>query len=248
MNPDTLVVVHCYAGDRHQVVNALPQYQHHECPVLVLSPEDAPVHIDGVMCRSAGKRAYIGQDSLDRQRAHLELLFEYEWEWVLLHDSDSVCLEPMLPDYLHQPDALGRQCLWYNPTPTIRFLEEVGQPGFEGYPEVYQPPLFTSRAALERMLAVSDKAMESLPEFAKLIDWYFVAMAREAGITARALPDGISRPIWSEYELARTYAMVRTRGFTMIHSVKTPQVLSVLVSGRAEFNRDPEGLELCRSW
>ncbi len=242
MNDSTLIVVHAYQGDAHQVQNALPQYVHHECPVLVLSPADSPVEIEGVECRSAGLRAYTGQTSLDRQRAHLELLLNRPQEFFLLHDSDSVCLSPGLPSYLYaNPDTV-----FYNATPTERFLDGR-DPGFD-MAEVFQPPLFFSRASLVRMLEVSDRAMNMLAEWSRLIDWYFALMAREAGLNAKPLPDGISRPIWAPYEVARVYAMVRMRGFVFLHSVKTKEVLDVLITGHAEFDADPQGATLCEPW
>ncbi len=243
MNESVRVVVHGYSGDAHQIVNAMPQYDHHAAPVTVLSPEDAPVDIPGVDCRKAGKRAYTGQLSLDRQRAHLELLLGYDEEWFLLHDSDSVCLEPELPGYLYEPDTV-----FYNATPTHRYLASLGEPPLPGYEYVFQPPLFFSRQSLLRMLAFSDEAMEELPDFGKLIDWFFLAMARLAGLDAKPFPDGISRPLWAPYEIARAYASVRTKGIIFLHSVKTKEALDVFVSGRAEFNADPTGAQLCGSW
>jgi hypothetical protein len=252
VNEGTLVVVHCYQGDAHQVEHALPQYLHHECPVLVLSPADSPVRIEDprVECRAAGKRAYTGQDSLDRQKAHLEILLDYPQSFFLLHDSDSVCLSPELPAYLYEnPDTV-----FYNPAPTARFiLQSVGSDeeqrlALKRWPVAYQPPLFLSRASLEKMLEVSDAAMAFCPPWAKLIDWYLGAMVQLAGLRARPLRQALSRPIWAPYEVARTYAMVRTRGTRFLHSVKEPEVLDVLVSGHAEYNRDPDGMELCASW
>src|SRR6185503_3096890 len=99
VNEDTLVVVHCYEGDQDQVIHALPQYLHHGCPVLVLSPTDAPVILDDdrVICMSAGKRAYDGQISVARQYEHLRIVQALGYRYHLLHDSDSVCLSPDLP-------------------------------------------------------------------------------------------------------------------------------------------------------
>jgi hypothetical protein len=244
MNEDTRVVVHAYAGDAFRVENALPQYVHHEAPVLVLSPEDAPVEIHGIESRFAGCRAYTGQLSLERQRAHLELLLDYPERWFLLHDSDSVCLEPQLPDYIHQPDTV-----FYNASPTARFAGSVGADDWsETVPNAFQPPLFFSRGVLERLLAVSDHSMKLLPPWAKLIDWWFALMTQAAGLKSQAFSDGISRPIWAPYEIARVYASVRTRGIIFLHSVKTKEALDVLVTGRAEFNADPMGDQLAGSW
>lgn len=242
MNEDTRIVVHGYAGDAHQIVNALDRYTHHEAPVTVLSPADAPVQITGVDCRTAGKRAYTGKTSLERQRKHLELLLGYPEHWFLLHDSDSVCLEPELPSYLYT-DAM-----FYNATPTIRYLDSLGEPALPDYEFVFQPPLFVSRAGIERMLDVSTEAMAALPDFGKLIDWFFVAASRLAGLETKALPDAISRPIWAPYEIARVYAAVRTCGVTFLHSVKSREALELFVTARAEHNQDPTGEQLCRSW
>ena len=40
MNPNTRVSVHCYKGDMPQVTGAMPIYLHHECPVVIMSPDD----------------------------------------------------------------------------------------------------------------------------------------------------------------------------------------------------------------
>jgi hypothetical protein len=244
MNEDTRIVVHAYAGDAHQVRTALSQYEHHQAPVVVLSPADSPVRIVGTDYQARGKRAYTGQLTLDRQREHLEVLLGYSERFFLLHDSDSICLEPQLPEQLYaEPDTV-----WYNPSPTARFLKAKGSPPIEGYENVFQPPLFCSRESIEKMLDVSDEAMAELPAFAKLIDWYFVAMTRHANLEAKPLPYAISRPIWNTYEIARVYAMVRTRGFIFLHSVKTRNALETFVSARAEYNTDPDGEALCGSW
>jgi hypothetical protein len=247
VNEGVRVVVHSYAGDVHQVRNALRQYQHHEAPVVVLSPEDAPVEIEGTECRSAGLRAYTGRTSLERQKAHLELLLEYPEDWFLLHDSDSVCLEPKLPEYLYEPDTV-----FYNAAPTMRYLMSLGDGAEEKWgdivPNAFQPPLFMSRQTLEKLLAVADRTMPLLPEWAQLIDWHFAVMTQAAGLRSQAFPDGISRPIWAVYEIARVYASVRTRGIIFLHSVKTKEALDIFVTARAEYNLDPDGEALSASW
>ena len=43
MNDNTLVAVSAYAGDLNQVQNNMPLYRHHQCPVVILSPSDAPI-------------------------------------------------------------------------------------------------------------------------------------------------------------------------------------------------------------
>lgn len=136
----TLVVVHCYAGDKRQVVDFLPRYLHHGYPVLVLSPEDAPVHIlhPQVICRQAGQAGWKGAHTVYRQVKHWKLAAEYEPRWVLLHDADSVCLTPQLPEYLFADP----ETFWSN---------EIGHHYLN-----YEPPYFMSGAVLNRLVSIAD--------------------------------------------------------------------------------------------
>jgi hypothetical protein len=244
-NPDTLVVVHCYAGDAEQVVNAMPLFTHHGCPVLVLSPEDAPVELDGIECRQAGKAAYIGQDSLDRQRAHLELLLEYPQRWFLLNDADSFCLSPKIPPYL------------YSAGDTV-FSNEATDPRapHSPYPSLaLQPPYFVTRSAIEQMLAVADRI--TADEITPFIDWYMLALVSEAGLPHESFPDGTSLRGWRYGEVPEAaFGSVPTptgqvseggvdgvplmeaavlAGAVMIHSVKHKDVLERMVAAHAAF-------------
>src|ERR1035437_5005933 len=109
MNEDTRVAVCCYEGDGHQVIEALEFFLHHECPLTVLAPEDSKVDVNypGVTNVFAGKRAYLGQDSLDRQVLHLKALLQFPENHFLIHDADSVLLDPKIPDYLYaEPDVV----------------------------------------------------------------------------------------------------------------------------------------------
>jgi hypothetical protein len=173
MNPRTLVSVHCYEGDQHQVKDFLPWYMHHECPVIIMSPEDSPVIIRPHICHHAGRRAYIGQESLDRQRKHLEILLGYPHDFFLLNDSDSFCISPELPKYLYEES----QYFWSN---------ECGEPRPHPspYPKIaMQPPYFVSRRNLERMVRVAPRI--AVHPITPYIDWFMLAMVYEAGIEHR---------------------------------------------------------------
>src|SRR2546425_10327489 len=101
-NPDTIIIVHCYDGDAAQVKFMMPHYEHHKCPIIIMSPEDAPVVKMGPhICRTGGKRAYVGPLSLERQRIHLQIMLEYPGKYFVCHDADSVCLEPQFPSYFY---------------------------------------------------------------------------------------------------------------------------------------------------
>jgi hypothetical protein len=141
LNPSTLVVVHCYAGDRARVEAFMPFWLHHECPVLVLSPEDAPVELDHhplITYRSAGRAGWKGPHTVHRQIAHWKIAAEFPQKHFLMHDSDSVCLSPELPRYLYaEPDVF-----WCNVIGT-HYLN-------------YEPPYFLSRENLLRMIDIAD--------------------------------------------------------------------------------------------
>lgn len=245
---DTLVVVHCYAGDAHLVQEFLPQYTHHGSPVLVLSPTDAPVRLEhpGVECRSVGKAAYFGQTSLDRQRAHLELLLTYPQTYFLLNDADSMCLSAEIPRYLYESENI----VWSNEVRETR-------PHESPYPKLaFQPPYFLERHSIARMLAVADRI--TAHPITPFIDWYMVALTHEAGLEHRSYPDGASFPAWRHEHIPETTelghdfvhvesargvngaARMRQRvqqGVVMVHSIKHPPVRDLLVSAHARRTR-----------
>jgi hypothetical protein len=238
VNDDTLVAVHCYSGDADNVRAFMPQYLHHGCPVVVLSPRDAPVRIEGVDCRSAGRRGYYGQASLDRQREHLKILLEYPQRYFLLNDADSFCLSPEIPRYLYE-NAEGT--IWSTEVKEPR-------PHPSPYPKLgFHPPYFMTREVIERLLAVGPIKAHPITPF---IDWMMVALACEAGVAHRSFPDGRSFPAWKHgpipetTELGHNYVhredtrgmdgarrMVQQvqRGVVFVHSVKHPHVRDQLV-------------------
>lgn len=196
MNEGTLVAVcgygpttppakdwaHDLKGDAYQIEAMLPFYEHHKCPVVILSPEDAPIKSMGRHhCRHSGLRGYIGQGSLDRQRDFLKILLSYpiELEWFLMHDSDSVCLTPGIPGYLYE----NKNVVWSNevlePRPHLSVLPKIAM----------QPPYFFSREALSKMLSISDK-IKAHP-ITPYIDHYMLQLACEAKLDHRQYVKGV---------------------------------------------------------
>lgn len=234
MNENTRIAVCCYAGDCFQVINSLGCYLHHQCPVVVLSPEDskADVRYPGVEQRFGGQRAYIGQLSLDRQRIHLQMLLDYPEEYFLIHDADSVCLSPKIPDYLYaEPDLL-----WSN---LVNDGIPEHQPAYPaGWPHIaFQPPYFLSRKTIKGLLAVADQitANPTMP----FIDNYMVQLAMHANWPYRSFRDGVSCPISSDPQSADVAINgVRQHGLVFIHSVKKLTDLQRLVEARAAFVRE----------
>lgn len=245
MNEDTRVAVCCYEGDGHQVRYGLSGWVHHGCPLLILSPDDSRVTIDVPGCiesRYAGKRAYTGQLSLDRQRAHLSLLLEYPENHFLIHDADSVCLDPKIPDYLYEePDVM-----WTNQVVD-------GIPGHQeffpsGWPHVaFQPPYFLSRKTIKALLAVADDPRCQASPVMPFIDFYMVQLTMVAGLPWKRFLDGLSFPISIDplkpnptprereiyahgYRLAHN--AVLNEGANVIHSTKDWGVTRELINAR----------------
>ena len=231
MNPNTRVSVHGYSGDMQQVVGAMPIYLHHECPLTVLSPEDAKIEIPDVDCRFAGKRAYTGQDSLDRQWLQMKMLLEYPEEHFLIHDSDSVCLIPEIPQYLYQEDVL-----WSN-------LVNDNMPGRErgyymnGFPRLaFQPPYFMSRRVLERLMAPLADANLPMNPTLPFIDHYMVQIAVHARVPWKNFKDGITGPISSDkHSFEQAWRAVQRKGVVMVHSVKSPDFWRPLMDARSQY-------------
>lgn len=237
MNENTLVVTCGYAGDAHQIELLMPYYLHHKCPVWVLSPEDAPITATtitphaGITFKQAGKRAYIGQDSLDRQIAHLRLVLQSppEFKWFLLHDSDSVVLSSKLPSYLYADENM----VWSNQV-CDRIPGRVRPEGY-AWPELaFQPPYFTSRSALTRMMAIADEVKAD--PVTPFIDWSMMAWTVRAGLPHRGFPEGAScgTPPGS-FALQHMQELVSRDGKYILHAIKQKESLMQLAYARIQF-------------
>lgn len=233
----TLVAVCGYSGDAHQISMLMPYYKHHGHPVMILSPEDSPVvpkqivDLEGVDFRQGGKKAYINQDSLDRQLIHLQIMLEdlREFQWFLLHDSDSVVLADALPAYLYsEPETV-----WSNRI-CDRIPNRVRPPGYT-WPELaFQPPYFFSRAALTRILQTARTVETSL--VTPFIDWAMMAWTVRAGLQHRGFPEGAScgTPPGSDGLQAMT-ELVMLQGKFFLHAIKDPASLHQIVLTRVKY-------------
>jgi len=251
---NTLVVVHCYAGDKPNVKAFMPVYKHHGAPVLILSPTDAPVRIRGMDCKQGGQRGYYGQVSLDRQRRHLEMLLEYPQDYFLLNDADSMCISPTIPRYLYDEAAQG-----------YVFSNEVTEwrPHKSPYPKIaMQPPYFLTRVAIEVMLMTCDRYASELKAhpITPYIDWWMLAVVCESRQLAhRNYQDGASFPAWGRDHIPETQLLGHDPkhqnnpqgmfrgdlqmiqavelGAVMLHSIKHKEVLDQLLEAHQTYLR-----------
>ena len=245
MNPDTRVVINSYAGDMHLVTGKLEFYQQHECPVTTLSPDDARVEIIGVESRFGGMVGYEGQVSLDRHARQLEMLLDFPEKYFLFHDSDSICLDPVIPQYLYdEPNHL-----WSN---IVGDDAPARQHGYypDGFPKLaFQPPYFLSRETVAALLAVAKDT--HINPMLPYIDHYWVQLAVNAGVSWRGFPDGVVAPISGDrlnprcvvpeaqalYNWGLDLAMVFTRnwGGNFFHSIKDAGPMLLLLEARRRY-------------
>lgn len=234
MNDNTLVAICGYQGDAHQIRNALPYYFHHKCPVVVCSPDDSPINAQllggsfkGLDYRFGGKRAYVGQMSLDREVEHLKILLTYPQNFFLVHDSDSVCLSPRIPDYLYHTD-----CLWSNQVSDLCHQ----RPDTYTLPRLaFQPPYFMTRRVIQGLIdAAPQVPTEQQTPF---IDWCLMAWCMKAGLPSQTFPDGVSCPSWTPESLAAMSNAVRNEGRIFVHSIKHLDVLRKIAFDRVHYKR-----------
>lgn len=237
LNPDVLVAVHGYAGDRKQMEELLPVYEHHERPIVFLTPTDSQVHgISMHICRTAGRRAYIGQLSWDRQHDQLKLLLEYNHAWYLLNDSDSFVITPKLPDYLfedenvvysNQVDDFRKPGETFNDRGTI--VGPWPKDYHAGFPLIaMQPPYFLHRSALEKIVKNSE-GLKACP-ITPFIDWWWVPACHKAHVKHKPFRHGASCETVTSHGEAVMTQCIRERGATFIHSVKSGAVKDRLMA------------------
>lgn len=222
-----MVSVHGYEGDKNQIQELLLAYEHHECPVVILSPTDSQIHgIGPHICRVGGLRAYTGQKSLDRQWAQMKILLEYPFDFYLMNDSDSFLITKEIPQYLYDRS----DTFFSNEVDDFRVTMPQFGPNFhKPLPQLaYQPPYFMSRITLERLVAVSHKiiACPTCP----FIDWGMVQVCYEAGVKHARFHLCASCENSTPLGKAVMRQQVSEHQAQFIHSVKTGEVMRDLVN------------------
>ncbi len=231
MNEGVIVSVHGYAGDAHQARILLPMFEHHQAPIVIISPEDSPIEALGPhICVFAGKRAYIGQDSWDRQLLQMKRLLDFPADFYFMNDSDSFCLTPELPRYLFDhPDVFFSNQVTDFRVPGQTWTDEHSSTTWstnyhEGYPLIaMQPPYFCSRPTLEKLVAVGPRPACPLTPF---IDWMMVEYCINAGVQYHPFERGASCETITPNGREQMRQCILDRGATMIHSVKSQEALN----------------------
>lgn len=221
-----LVSVHGYAGDQKQIEDAMPYFLHHyDAPVVIMSPVDSPITqvkaAPTVICRQAGKRAYVGPLSLTRQILQMKALLEHPYDLFLMNDSDSVCISREIPDYIfREPDVL-----WSN---EVSDMMHARRPPYRFPRLAFQPPYIISRKNIEKMIAVSKNVRADLTT--PFIDWVMMAWAITANIPHKNYRDGISCPTRNHPPGVEWMSNSVRRGANFLHSVKDREILLLMAA------------------
>lgn len=232
LNADTLVAVSAYSGDLPQVQALSPCYLHHQCPVVVMSPENAKITKEQVPWAAtvvhAGKKCWAGPEAVERHGLFLRRLLEFPQRFFLFNDADSVCLSPKLPQRLYD-------------RPEISFSNEVidTNPGISRLPKIaMQPPYWFSRFALERLIDVIERPAPSyvcptpfgdLPVPTGCPDHLHLQLVYAAGLKHETFLDGCSFETVSRHGLETMAQYVREHQRVFLHSVKSAAVLDRLL-------------------
>jgi hypothetical protein len=241
MNDSTLCVIRGFQGDAHQIAMMMPHHKKHGCHILVQSPDDSQIGyesfpgITDLTCWSAGRRAYIGQLSLDRERAHLEQCLKFPHKFFLLHDADSVCLQPEFPKYLYdQPDVIFGQIVANNSEEHKVFFSPPHMP--RECPRIaIQPPYFVSRSVIERIVNLPPIFTNPVMPF---IDFLWVQFAMATGLVYKHLRPGASFETSTPLGRHFMHQTVRDDGVVFCHSIKSQESLDAILHARQEYLRN----------
>lgn len=241
LNPNTLVSIHGYAGDRKQIDILMDLYTHHECPIVIMSPSDSPIKSVGphICWHGKGLRAYTGQLSWDRQWEQMKQLLTYPFDWFFCNDSDSCSLEAKFPEYLYEDE----NTVYSNEVEDFRKPGESWQ-GLPPWPLDYhappfeliamQPPYFMHRKAMQKLVDVGPGIACPITPF---IDWQLPYLCTLGGVNHKPFRNCAS----CETETPNGIAVMSQcvlRGSIFVHAIKTQKAKDIIVSLHKQRNKN----------
>ena len=189
----------------------LPHWRKHGFPVVVTSPEDSRCVVPGVDCVFHGLNDYTGIRSLNRWRLMLGWMAQQPFDYFMMHEADSICLNTDIPRYCYRQGVLFSNEMPDNAVPPTQAFYSLA-------------PWFMSKSVIVRMLEVSKTRPDRPPYHG---DRWVGQMVEQGAIAHQKFEPGIgcgtlsfSRPA----ELEQVCSAIRA-GACMIHGIKTPDVL-----------------------
>lgn len=182
-------------------------WERHRFPVVTLSPTDEPMQVPGLVNIPLGLEGYTGHMSLVRWRLMLEWCAEQPFDWFLMHETDSVCLQNDLPCYLFDKNTFFSNEMPENANPPIQGFYCIA-------------PWFFSRDLIKRMVHFipdlkftgppnGDRWLGQLLEQGGFKHAPFQngigcgTLSTAPGPFARITPGGKRRPRWSPFHSRR---------------------------------------------
>lgn len=180
--------------------------------VLVVSPTDDPVEFPDGDVIKCGLAQHNGRESWKRFQIIISYLQNDTWDWCVMHEYDSFCLDPKLPEH---PGFYGN--LWEN-RESPKYMA----------PRYANPPWTFDRESFLRMAAVAAR-YPGIYENGEA-DRYWSALAFIAGVPILPYdPPGFSRGLIDEKK--KTIQALRKAiyaGAYAIHGVKSKWALAAV--------------------
>jgi len=162
----------------------------------------------------------------------MRALSKLDFDWYLMHDADSFCFSPPLPEYLFEDTNafFSNQVndfripgeTWTDANGSITWPKDY----HAGYPLLaFQPSYFCSKKSLVKMVAAFD-GVEDDP-ITPFIDWIMVVLAVRAKLNYQRFQNCVSCETETDMGLQLVSDKVR-EGAIFVHAVKRPHAFNKL--------------------
>jgi hypothetical protein len=177
-------------------------------------------------------------------------LADMPYRWYLMNDSDSLCIQRSIPEYLYADENVFWSNTEYNLTTDHGDLsKQYRYPRGYNFPHVgFTPPFFMSKKALLKLLAAEDKFPWDSDPVLPCIAWQMMVMAVVAEVPYCTYP---TAPGFRSSFAAYRHSDMHSNGFpvdgasqmvaaveggsVMLHSIKHPEVLRRVSKAHEKF-------------
>lgn len=206
-----LALVMAHSEARAAVVRHLPIWRRFADRVVITTPHDSELYIDGIEQVTIGQKSHHGEVSAGRISLTLRWALTQEWDVLQLHEYDSLCLAP--GPVVHQNEIAA---LRYKQNKPWKYRGEF----YLHYPHFY------SRHAAQSMLALIPKVRQPDRWMSDRLLGVAAKMAHVSVNNLRANGTGWSK---NTIEAAHYPQMIERikAGARYIHGIKTEECLNL---------------------